>query len=382
MPTAITPVAQWVPPLTNAGADIPNSANMLAVLQTHADRQEFAYLQNALRLQLLPATGPALILGVGLHERAGQLVLVGSTTYARVGIGYPKAINGTGTGQGFVYQQAETLAGSPTLSGLVNSACNGSSDLVLVSGGYSYLFTPQAGAGARYAFDGITTARDVLWSPYRGRFIAVGGSPAGRIESSTGGVTWTNEQSALDPSNGWHRIAGDATGRYLLVASAANNWWAYSSDGGDTWTAFQKTIGTDDVYTVTGLAYDDSRGLWLATFDGGSFAGDARVVWSVANPVSGTWAAVGTAVPIYGLGTADYMTYARSIVCCGSTWIVGSEGSVSGKCNVWLSRDAGATWEMPIGYGAGGGINLRRVGSYLAFGNGSYFEAISCRLWT
>jgi len=375
MPTNLVAAPQWVNAITPAGADLVSHANMATVLQTHADRQEFTHLRNALQLRMLPVADPSTVFGAVVHDRAGQIVLVGATTFARVGLGYPSAIGTPGSGYGLAYQQGVALAGAPTLTPLVRGAYDGANYAVFASGGYAYVFTQHHGSGGRYAFTGITTARDILWSPYSNFFLATGD---GEIESSAGGVTWATEYTS---GYDFRLIACDVTGQYVLAAPYASDDWAYSSNGGGSWTTVAaKAIGGDSSYTVTGLAYDDSRGVWLATFDGGTFIGDATRVWYVADPVAGTWAVSGASIPNYGLDLSD-TAYARSVVVYGSTWIVGSEGSATTDGNIWLSPDAGVTWEIPVGYGASGPVELRRTGSYITFGNATSVEAISGRIW-
>jgi hypothetical protein len=379
MPTPITPVPTFDTPLTVAGTDSPNSAGMLEVLQTHANRAEYLYQMRRRAVPMRFFNAPAMAAVV--HERAGSVILYRSANYDLVPLVAPDLASDNGFFGAFAVDFTMGAADGAAAHG----AYDGAERAVIVCGQYCQHFDVTLHC-QRYALASITTARDVVWTPYNGgRFVAVGGvaGPEGRINLSADGVTWTESANGSSTANAWGKVATDPTGKYVLVAPLDGIQWAYSSDGGVTWNRRAISAMGADAYTVTGLAYDTVGARWVLTLDSeaAELVGQLTRVWALVNPLADALAAIGTAVPTRGPHT-PYRAWGIAVV--GSEWFVGAceLGGGYGDGNVVVTRDGGATWEEAwgLGNGAAYGIQLRRSGGYLVFGNDTYLHAISERL--
>jgi len=379
MPTAITPVASFDTPLTVAGPDSPNSAGMLAVLQTHANRAEYLYQMRRRAVPMRFFNAPAMAAVV--HERAGSVILYRAANYDLV----PLVAPDLASNNGFFGDFAVDFAVGPADGAAAHGAYDGDEVAAIVCGQYCQRYGITLG-NTRHALASITTANDVVWTPYNGgRFVAVGGvaGPEGRINLSADGVTWTESANGSSTANAWGKVATDPTGKYVLVAPLDGIQWAYSSDGGVTWNRRAISAMGADAYTVTGLAYDTVGARWVLTLDSEEeeLAGQLTRVWALVNPLADALAAIGTAVPTRGPHT-PYRAWGIAVV--GSEWFVGAceLGGGYGDGNVVVTRDGGATWDEAwgIGNGTAYGIQLRRTGGYLVFGNDSYLHAISERI--
>lgn len=384
MPTPITPVPTFDTPLTVAGTDSPSSAGMLEVLQTHANRAEYLYQtrRHVLPLRFFHAPSMAAV----AHERAGSVILYHVANYDLVPIVAPDLPSDNG----FFGSFAVAFGGGAGDGATAHGAYDGADVAAIVCGQYCQRFGVTL-TNTRHSLASITAASDVIWTPYAGgRFVAVGGiaGPAGRIDTSADGATWTERVTGRNAGNAYGKVAADPTGQYVLVAPADNYIWAYSTDGGITWTLYSHNLLGADDYTVTALDYDPVGDRWVFTLDSeaAELVGHMSQVWAVANPTTtnpelGGPAAVGTAVPARG---PHVPVRAWGIAVVGSEWFVGAVdlGGSYGDGNVIVTRDAGATWEEAWGLGNGSdyGINLRRTGAYLAFGNDTYLHALSERL--
>jgi hypothetical protein len=169
----------------------------------------------------------------------------------------------------------------------------------------------------------------------------------------------------------------------VLAAPVDGHVWAYSTDGGVTWILPSLEPLGALVYSVTALDYDSVGARWVFTLDSEEeeLVGHMSQVWAMANPSLGVAAAVGTAVP----GRGPHLPIrAWGLAVFGDTWFVGAadNGGGYGAGNVIVTRDGAATWDEALGIGNGSdyGIQLRRTGGYLVFGNDSYLHAISERL--
>lgn len=379
MPTPITPVPTFDTPLTVAGTDSPNSAGMLEVLQTHANRAEYLY---QLRRRVIPLrffNAPAMAAVV--HERAGSVILYRAANYDLVPLVAPDLASDNGFFGAFAVDFAAGAADGSRARG----AYDGADVAAIVCGRYCQRFGVTLG-NTRHVLASITAAADVIWTPYNGgRFVAVGGvaGPEGRINLSENGATWAESSNGSDTNNAFGKVATDPTGRYVLVAPVDGRFWAYSSDGGATWSRRSISALGADAYTVTSLDYDAVGVRWVLTLDSeaAELAGQLNRVWALVNPLADALAAVGTTVPTRGPHTT-YRAWGIAVV--GSEWFVGAceMGGGYGDGNVIVTRDGGATWEEAwgLGNGAAYGIQLRRSGGYLVFGNDTYLHAISERL--
>lgn len=379
MPTPITPVPTFSTPLTVAGTDSPNSAGMLEVLQTHANRAEFLYQTRVRGLRMRIFETP--VMAAVAHERAGSVILYRAANYDLVPMAVPDALAANGFMGEFSIAFTVGVADGATAHG----AYDGGDVAVIVCGQYCQRFGVTL-TNSRHALTSITTARDVVWTPYNGgRFIAVGevSGPEGRINLSAAGGTWTESANGSSASNAYGKVATDPTGRYVLVAPREGRSWAYSLDGGATWNRRAISALGADAYTVTALAYDPIGGRWVLTLDSEAdeLAGQLTRVWGLENPLSDDLAPVGTTVPARG---PHVPVRAWGIAVVGAEWFVGAcdLGGAYGDGNVIVTRDGGTTWDEALGLGNGAayGIQLRRTGGYLAFGNNTYLHAISDRL--
>lgn len=379
MTDALTATAQFSDQLTPEATDGFSDATFGACYQTSADRDEYLRqisLANSLRFTEF---GISSVLGAGVHEVAGAVVLLTATEYTCVAAAVP----GAATTSPWCRSSASTIPGSPTLSGFIRCAYGGSganARLVFVCGANSYIFTATLSA-SQAALAGITTASDVCYSPYSGRFIAVGenGSGYGRIETRTYSSAWTNQASAETTANSYARVACDPTGRYVLAApgGGAGNTWAYSSDGGATWTTATVVVNSDSTYLVQGLGYDSTRSLWVACFS--SLASGNIYVRSNATPLAATWAAASTYPSGLGMGANVFNEITDLAVVRGSWLCAYNDTATSFTGNIVLTHDAGATWGQSLGFlGASSDpLRIHRCGRHLIVGTSAEAFGIS-----
>lgn len=289
MASDITAVPRWTPATTIDGAEAPNDANWLAILQTHADRQELLWWGELLRTAALPETPLRWV----EHVPTGQLMAVGATTAQLYGAGF--SANGSPV----------THPGTPTLDVPVVGAWSDTLTIV-VDDGNSYRTDSSAALQTAVAFSGITAVTDIIYCD--GLFVAVGtgGTADTEIETTADGVTWTarsNDNTA--PTYTIGRFTGDSGGHVALATDGTSvlciQWepgtackQGWSSDGGLTWTWTVMTAGQQLSHPV----YDETRGRWLAV--GLEYVGDDLMYND--DPGSGaTWTSLGEKPdPAYG----------------------------------------------------------------------------------
>lgn len=361
MANNIVAVSQWVTATTIDGVEPPTEANWLAILQTHADRQQFLYEKHRLNALRLTALNPGVTqLGACAFEAAGVYIAVESGGgYAAIPLCLPGDNTAFASG---------TLTGSPTFTGDVPSAVS-DTEAVFVYGAYAYRFV-SALTFTRYAFASLTTTLGVLYSPYSGKFFAIGTDGSnGIVEWSTNGVTWAVSSGATSTNNGYSMIASDATGQYILVAPNIGDDWAYSDDGGATWTVYTVAVDSDTSFTPTDLCYDDANSQWLMTLDSASFSGDATRIWKTSDPTTTSWTST-AALPNRGL-KAESVTAACGVIAIGEYWLAGV-GS-SSYFNILQSSDQGVTWERAWGnpdntyHETSAPLQFHRSGKYVFF---------------
>lgn len=332
--STITAVAQWVAAKTIAATDPPNDANWLEILQTHADRQEYLYgrsreVRVSLLSQLASSTDAEDACPI---NSAGLLVQVSATRYKYERLGAP------GTNSGF----AEfVIPGTPTLVA-PRSATSGAQAVFVGGDSNAYVFTGDL-SPSQEAMADLATTRDIIWSEYSSTYIAVGEDAAGNgtVEKSGDGTGWTEDTSASSSNNGYSRIASDSTGQYVLVGPQSGDDWAYSDDGGATWTKVTNAINSDTSFSLTGIGYHESSGRWLVTVS--AHTGDDKVWW-ISDPTTGTWASI-TPPSNY----EETTTVAGELAVFGE-WVVVGIGSNS-YGNTIMSSDGGATWTYALGVG-------------------------------
>jgi len=319
------------------------------------------------------------ILGLGVHENAGVIIEISAERWRAISLGAP----GTLTGTRFEIEAGVFLPGVPTLTSRAYDAYNGSDLLIFANADTIYKFpeTLAPGGITPVTLTDITNVDGLVWSNYSGLFIACGrdAASAGVIETSPDADTWT---SVATSAGAFAILASDLTGRYLLAAPTFDNVWAYSDDGGATWTTAAVDVDGDSTPRPRSLAYDDRRAVWVATFTPGRFSGDVLKVWTTATPlVSDSWVASAAAVDSRGL-RGESVALLSSIVTSGDRWIV-TANSLN-FANIVISDDGGATWTTAaaiVGSSAGFAALVRKTGRYLAVGITNQTLAISGPLW-
>ena len=324
-------------------------------------------------LQFVKIDQTSNVFGAFANELYGYVATLSATNYRIVSLSYPQAQVGDAF---FELIAATALPGTPTLSSFAASAGGGPVGGVFVYAGHSYRVETNVYTASRTAFSSITSARDVLWSEYGNQYVACGSNgDGGSVEVSPEGQTWTTQANATS-TDIYSKIACDLTGRYILVAPTANNIWGYSDDGGATWAKYTVSVDGDASPNPTGIAYDDRRGVWLATFLDSAFSGDGLKVWSNANPTTATWAATATQVPSSGL-VGETVAAISGILVLGDLWLATTYSTSHG--NVMISTDGGVTWGVACALN-GTSVSppkIYRSGSYIIAGDANTAGAIS-----
>lgn len=322
-----------------------------------------ASLQRSLRFNSIHQ--PSNIFGGGIQKKAGVLITFTATQWRAVSV----SAFATTTGDPFTVSSGTTLPASPTITSFAFNAY-GADVLVMANAGHAYIFPHTLTSIARYPFSVITTVSDVLWSDYSSQFVAVGSaSGIGRIETSPDGQTWTNKN--LNSTGGYGQLASDVTGQYILAHPTTQNVWVYSEDGGDTWVQITKSIGDDPTPIPTGIAYDNHRGIWVATF---SSTNEPFKVWYTDVPTA-DWTPCYAEVDSSGL-VGESVARLNRIITIGSHWLV--VASSNNHSNLTLSSNGGTSWVAgaSLAHTSSSQSFLRRAGDYLLLGKAGSSQTI------
>jgi hypothetical protein len=230
-----------------------------------------------------------------------------------------------------------------------------------------------------------------------GSRLIAGTITAGHIfYSRNGGVTWTNNTSAVDPIKAWAALGSSADGMRLLAAAAANVLYL-SKDGGDSWNSVGPTARNWKAVTVAGdgtnmLAAVSASTLWVSN-DGGD-------TWKEKTGLSThNWTATASSFDssrMYAVGDVFYFSLDK-----GTNWGT-SAGPISGPlaCSsnglklagvisgqIAVSSDGGVSWTIRTNSGsrAWSSVVISDDGSRIAAsvtGGGIYVSVNNGITWT
>lgn len=220
-----------------------------------------------------------------------------------------------------------------------------------------------------------TCLRDVVYAD--GVFVAVGDN--GRVETSPDGATWTVRNAGIGNVN----LYGVAWGDHRFVAVGQDGYVLMSEDRGATW----RVIVHPDDLSLTSVTWDGDRFVAtgiagkciVSTPDGESWrlikSGNGSKIESVTSTRRGVLGAGNNGA--VGLLVGDTWTWRgltsvslRTAAAWGDVWMVG--GGASAVSELWVSRDAGVTWDKVEVDGAAYWMGLHYDGgAWVACGDGN-----------